>query len=321
MKIPQNKRIFAYLETIRELFILRKFTLPPEIKDSHSITKALDNLNERLEKMDVSQSAPIFIFSAGWRSGSTLLQRLIISSNEVMIWGEPLGGIGSIAKIAYLLKPISQRWPPDSFFKESNLYELTNEWIANVTPELRYLKKSHISYFENWLQMPAFEKFDIQRWGLKEVRLTIDHAKYLKWLFPQAKFLFIYRNPIEAYRSWKGNRWDRLWPHYYTSSPIVFAKHWRYLLKGFISEKEKVDGMLVRFEDLISGNVDLKAIAEHCCLTHINPSILKNKISMPKESYNRRKIKKKKKINMVEKKLLQYYSGNLLKTLYPLYSG
>ena len=34
--------------------------------------------------------SPLFILSAGWRSGSTLLQRLIISAKGVVIWGNLL---------------------------------------------------------------------------------------------------------------------------------------------------------------------------------------------------------------------------------------
>ena len=33
---------------------------------------------------------PVFVFSAGWRSGSTMLQRMIMENNpELLIWGEP----------------------------------------------------------------------------------------------------------------------------------------------------------------------------------------------------------------------------------------
>ena len=37
--------------------------------------------------------SPIFIFTTGWRTGSTLLQRLITSSGETLIWGESGGAL------------------------------------------------------------------------------------------------------------------------------------------------------------------------------------------------------------------------------------
>ena len=39
-----------------------------------------------------SEDAPIFILSAGWRSGSTLLQRML--TPECLIWGNPTGTPG-----------------------------------------------------------------------------------------------------------------------------------------------------------------------------------------------------------------------------------
>ena len=38
---------------------------------------------------DNDNEEPIFLLSAGWRSGSTLLQRLIMSDSNVLIWGNP----------------------------------------------------------------------------------------------------------------------------------------------------------------------------------------------------------------------------------------
>ena len=45
-------------------------------------------------------AAPIFLLSAGWRSGSTLLQRLIMSDKHVLIWGEPYDECGAIQAMA-----------------------------------------------------------------------------------------------------------------------------------------------------------------------------------------------------------------------------
>lgn len=39
---------------------------------------------------------PVFIFSSSWRSGSTLLQRYITASGEVLVWGETVDALGSL---------------------------------------------------------------------------------------------------------------------------------------------------------------------------------------------------------------------------------
>src|SRR6185312_12863121 len=44
-------------------------------------------LSPHVRSCDVS---PIFLLSAGWRSGSTLLQRMIMEKNhDILMWGEP----------------------------------------------------------------------------------------------------------------------------------------------------------------------------------------------------------------------------------------
>src|SRR5262245_48832244 len=47
-----------------------------------------------------STEKPIFILSAGWRSGSTLVQRCVMSGGEAMIWGEPYGPFGLFDALA-----------------------------------------------------------------------------------------------------------------------------------------------------------------------------------------------------------------------------
>ena len=44
------------------------------------------------------EKGPVFLFSAGWRSGSTLLQRLITHGGEVMMWGEPFGALDALTR-------------------------------------------------------------------------------------------------------------------------------------------------------------------------------------------------------------------------------
>jgi hypothetical protein len=98
------------------------------------------------------------------------------------------------------------------------------------------------------------------RWGLKSVRLTADHAWYLKWLFPLAKFLFLFRNPYDAYRSFAARRdagwkWFQRWP----DQPLTvarFGRHWREAVESFLREESRVGALLVRYEELSAGRVE-----------------------------------------------------------------
>jgi hypothetical protein len=312
-KMLRTSQRYRYL--VHEFIHRRKLTLPPELCHIHKLTIALQNLSHRwpdAAQRNDDMEYPVFIFSAGWRSGSTLLQRLVISSGEIALWGESLGDAAFSARLGHCLSNISDSWPPDNFFLDgiNDFACLSNEWSANLTPHMRFLSIAQRSFFLNWFKLPAQELFGLERWGFKEVRLTIDHARYFKWLFPNSKFIFICRNPLQAFKSWKGNQWGSSWPGYHTSSAVAFSKHWSLLLKGFLSGFREVDGLIIRFEDLISGNVDLKTLAEHIQVNKIEASVLEQKIRSPKH-----KGRKKRCLTIFDRAIINCFCRTIMKKM------
>ena len=303
------------LQTLQESITRRKLTIPRELRAAHKLSDTLNCIEQRwptLSPTENDQEQPIFIFSAGWRSGSTLVQRLVVSSGEVLIWGEPLGDAALIPVLCRALSRISLTWPKEEYFDDDvSLSTLSSKWIANLTPPISYLMSSHRSILHEWLGISVKNLYGLPRWGLKEVRLTIDHARYLKWLFPQARFIFVFRNLFDAYRSWKGNLWGDRWPGYFSRSPVVFARHWKLLLEGFINGYKQVDGLMIKFEDLISGKIDLDQIAAHIRVGKIDRSVLEKKVGSP----NAHRQKPAKKINVYERAILSSIGRPLLNKL------
>ncbi len=302
-----------YKKRLVAALVQRRFTLPPELRNDSKITDALACIKHRWP--DTFNSAndcerPVFLFSAGWRSGSTLLQRLIVSSGEIVMWGEPLGETGMIARLAHSLTIVGEHWPTDNFFaREDDVSNLSNEWIANFSPDMAYLRTSHRALFHEWLATSARDRFGDVQWGLKEVRLTIHHARYLKWLYPHARFVFIYRSPYDAYRSWKGHRWVSEWPGYYSRSPIAFARHWRHLLSGYLDGCAHVNGVMVKYEDLIAGRIDFSALAKHIGIRVIDPSPLERRIGSPVENET---VPAKPRLNPYDRAIITSIGGRLL---------
>ena len=105
---------------------------------------------------DPDDEAPIFLLSAGWRSGSTMLQRLLMSDPGVLIWGEPYDECGlmqALAGCAEGLPPrlaagrlLLRRPPPD---------ELTGEWVANLFPSLEDWRRGQRALFDTMFAEPA----------------------------------------------------------------------------------------------------------------------------------------------------------------------
>jgi hypothetical protein len=199
------------------------------------------------------ESSPIFILSAGWRSGSTLLQRMICSTSDTIIWGEPYAYCDLVPSLAGQFLPFSKDWPNPSWFRSLGSADLKNDWIANLYPSLFDLREAHKSYFERLLRTPAV-KAGYKNWGFKEVRLTIEDAAYLRWLFPRCRLLLLVRNPYDAYLSYKGigTRNYIHWPDKPIFTPWQWGRMWARSASGFRLKAAQIDALLVRYEDLSS---------------------------------------------------------------------
>ncbi|MFP5260342.1 MAG: sulfotransferase [Blastocatellia bacterium] len=212
-----------------------------------------------------SAESPIFLFSAGWRSGSTLLQRLLNSNPDVMVWGEayehslmlyhlsaPLSEFTMPRNIAAIL-------PEEARISSTGLSEiLTHKFIATLTPPAAALKRAHRAHLETLFREWAFARGRTQ-WGIKMVRGTAVIARYLRWLYPKARLLFLYRNPYSSFRSYINHTEDgcRPWYLYYPSHQVrgatPFAVHWRHCVEGFLASHRELNAFLISYESLTSG--------------------------------------------------------------------
>jgi hypothetical protein len=211
------------------------------------------------------EERPIFLLSAGWRSGSTLLQRLLMSDPDVLIWGEPYDECGIIQALAESTQAFRSDWPPSEYYYDGRATtELTGAWIANLFPSPQDWRKGHRAVFEALFAAAAL-RAGARRWGVKEVRLGIEHVHYLRWLYPAARFVFLYRNPLAAYQSYcrYGRSWYHTWPHRPVFTPSAFGAHWRATLQGFLAEAREVGALLIRYEDLIQQPAVADEIERH----------------------------------------------------------
>lgn len=223
--------------------------------------------------------SPILLLSAGWRSGSTMVQRLLMSDSRVLIWGEPYDECGLIQAMAESMKAFRPGWPPeDYFYKGTSPAELTSEWIANLFPSLEDWRQAHRAMFERLFAHPA-RQAGAARWGIKEVRLTTGHCAYLRWLFPNAKFVLLYRHPFHAYRSYcrYGRQWYDTFPDRPVLTPTDFGRHWRRLMEGFLRDAPILNAMLVKYEDLISGSASIDELERYLGVS-VDRDILQRKV-------------------------------------------
>ena len=216
-------------------------------------TKALEKLSN-LDDSPVSQQPfdePIFILSAGWRSGSTLLQRMLTKDDELIMWGEPYHRSNIIDNMLAQLTPLQGEWPPKDYYIQNNAKDLSNQWIANCWPQTNHLKNAHRAYWYTLFGLPA-NHLSKSKWGIKEVRWGKKHVEYLKWLFPKAKFIYLIRNPLDAYASFYHYPKTAFlnWPNEPIQTAKDYAKMWLKLASEFEDLGSERTGILLRYEDL-----------------------------------------------------------------------
>lgn len=287
-------------------------------RNTYAKDKAWFKENERLGhlgKLDFGnedendESSPIFIFSAGWRSGSTLLQRLILSSEDILMWGEPYDKANIIESMSQSIIPFSTAWPPDDrYLGNDNTKNLSQKWVASLYPSKKALKKAHRSFFNTLFDYSVDGK-EI-RWGVKEVRWGKREALYLKWLYPKAKFIFLVRNPYQSYNSFKAfeDSWYAAWPTERIYNPYSFAKHWNRLVSEFFDVYDNVSGIFIQYEDLIAKDQSMIEKINQYLGMQIDASILEKKVGST--------AKLGRKLSRTERLIINHITKNNYRKLY-----
>ena len=212
------------------------------------------------------EEAPIFLLATGWRTGSTLMQRILITDPKLLVWGEPHGDLDILNRLSEIIAGFSRPIAPDSVILTERAENMSGEWIANLYPRTSVIRQALQSMIYDWLGQPAKE-LGYSRWGMKEVRLGYEEAELLRWLFPRAKFVVITRDPYDSYRSAMqlGALWER-WPDRLVHDAYAYGRLWNRLAMSWKSAATDFPLRLYRLEDVTRERVDFQDLASFCGL-------------------------------------------------------
>ena len=153
---------------------------------------------------------PIFLFSCSWRSGSTLLQRYVTASGEVLVWGETGGALDKVASALedrgriiadaeegyYGMRGGSGGRAYEKF-RNAEQSDRPHQWIANLNPPFDRVENGIRNFLLDYYGKAAAD-LGYERIGIKETRCNLSTARSLRKLFPHAKFVFLVRDPLDS---------------------------------------------------------------------------------------------------------------------------
>ena len=219
------------------------------------------------EAQAASDDDPVFVCGLGWRSGSTLVQRALMTDPRLLVWGEPMDIVFYLERLTQPLLAVDEDWPaPDHWLSHRGRVDLTRDWVATLSPDPGWLKAGYRGFFDQWLAAPARAR-GFARWGFKEVRCSGAHALVLRWLYPRCALILVARHPVMAYASLRNAGFDPAtgggvvrWPDWWITSAESFARLWNDLALSWWEVRDRLDVRWFRYEDLVQGQVNLDAI-------------------------------------------------------------
>jgi hypothetical protein len=197
---------------------------------------------------EVSLERPVFIFSSGQRAGSTLLQRLLNSCREVLIWGEHGGYLSGLLWNYRTLLDWEKR---QSHYRKVFLNEGYDTFVPNLMPESEEIRDSLVLHLYGLFGLPAV-KLGRSTWGFKEVRYGADIALHLQECFPDARFIHLTRNVVDCLISMK--RWEEAediqWERSWTKKSI---SDWEAINRSFYQLGSQFSHLLsVKYEQVVA---------------------------------------------------------------------
>ena len=188
---------------------------------------------------------PVFILASAQRCGSTLLQRLLNSLQDTLIWGEHHGALNSFAAQHRDLLGWEARF---ANVRKEFLMSGEDLFVANMVPGDHEIRAAAIAYVLNLFGQPA-AKLGKPRWGFKEVRYGADVMTFLSGLFPEARFIHLTRDPVACFRSMK--RWELGEDEWDRRQTEHSMRDWVRINRGLLEMREQAPRLLsVRFEDM-----------------------------------------------------------------------
>jgi hypothetical protein len=232
----------------------------------------------------ISTLSPIIISSPSTRSGTTLLQRLLCSSDNAIVYGEVCSSDLDLYLNFFINRAMMYQFNRarlDSSLASFKQGEV-NDWILDLMPDLDgYLSALGNACFAgiDYCRLAALE-LNRPVWGFKYPGWTPAVLNALRQMMPAFKLLYIHRDLLDCVKSDKarGNLGS-------LEELRAFCVSWTQNLEFVLSLNDPEHVLMVNYADLVGKpEASIQAISDFSGATNIQHSVLGVKVNTFKDS-------------------------------------
>lgn len=213
------------------------------------------------------------MLGSGQRCGSTLVQRLLTSHPDVLIWGEQRGSLLELLRASRTLREWNEvhgAAARGAFARGGH-----QAFIANLLPEPSTVDEAARAYLRTLFAAPAAAE-GAGIWGFKEVRLGLEFAEWMRELFPETRVVHVTRDPRDVLSSleWWERSEEHVWARHYTE---IALNAWVTVNESFVEAADRLPWLQSwRYEDVVADPESfVHALAE---LTELDPAALRRSV-------------------------------------------
>lgn len=179
----------------------------------------------------------VFVLAPVYRSGSTLLQRVLNTCDDLIIWGEN----GDLPHHLSLALDGMDHQAACGGSEERKRYVAGERNF--ITSHMVPPREAMLDAFRSMLV--KMYRVEGKRWGFKEVRCGSRSVGLLNLLFPSSRFIFLVRHPLDTFLSYHNVGWV-------DESFELLTKAWPERVSAYLEfAKANPDrSVVVRYEDL-----------------------------------------------------------------------
>ena len=148
----------------------------------------------------------IFIWAPTQRCGTGLLQRLVTSSKQVIVFGEDKFLTDQLPKLMIEHAELDEDIKKSTSKLASGVYE---GWFPSALPfyedDIEALGGSFNLMANAYLS--SAKKLGFQKWGSKLPYVSTSQLNAVNTLLPKSRHVFLYRNLTDVMKSMKARRW------------------------------------------------------------------------------------------------------------------